>query len=105
MKFLKGLLEEELENSIRIEKSYEDALRSFPRGSLAKKKINGHYYYYLFYRESQGKVKSRYLGKLSEIQVKELEEQIQKRRNYEKLMREAARQIIYLRKVIRVRSI
>ncbi len=105
MKFLQGLLEEELENSIRIEKNYKDALRSFPRGSLSKKNINGNYYYYLFFRENPGKVTSRYLGKLSEAQVKELEEQIQKRRNFEKLMREAARQIVYLRKVLRVRAV
>jgi hypothetical protein len=104
MDIMKGLAHEELENSIRIKKAYEDAIKNLPKGALSKKKINGGEYYYLFYRESPEKVRSHYLGKLSDREVKEYQEKIRKRREYEKLVREAQQQISFFRKVLGVRK-
>jgi hypothetical protein len=103
MNIMRGLVEEELENSIRIKASYEKAIQELPRGSLSKKKIHGREYYYLFYRESPRKVRSQYLGKLSEEQVKEYEEKIERRRRYEELVRESKRQISFFKKVKNVK--
>jgi hypothetical protein len=103
MDIMKGLAREELENSIRIKKAYEDALKNLPKGALSRKKINGKEYYYLFYRESPKKVRSRYLGKLSDKEVKKYQEKIRKRREYERLVREAKQQIEFFRRVLGVR--
>jgi len=53
---IKGVLKEELDNSIRMKEKYEQELAKLPVGSLIKKKIKGHEYYYIVLRES-GKVK------------------------------------------------
>ena len=39
MNVIKGVLEEELQNSIRMKKQYERALSELPKGSLVEKKI------------------------------------------------------------------
>ena len=38
---IKGVLKEELDNSIKMKKKYEEELASLPVGSLIKKKIKG----------------------------------------------------------------
>ncbi len=47
---IKGVLAEELANSLRMKKNYEKELRQLPRGSLAVRKIKGREYYYLAQR-------------------------------------------------------
>ena len=59
---IKGVLREELRNSLRIKKRYEHELAKLPKGSLVKKKIKGHEYYYLVLRE-EGEVRFIYKGK------------------------------------------
>lgn len=41
-------------------------LKELPKGSLYKKKIKGHDYYYLVYRDENGKVALDYIGKADE---------------------------------------
>jgi hypothetical protein len=36
---IKGVLSEELENSLRMKKGYEENLKRLPKGCLAKRKI------------------------------------------------------------------
>jgi hypothetical protein len=59
---IKGVLKEELDNSIRMKESYEKELAKLPVGSLIQKKIKGHIYYYVVLREN-GDVKFNYQGK------------------------------------------
>ncbi len=40
---IKGVLREELDNSVRMQKRYEEELERLPVGSLVRKKIKGHY--------------------------------------------------------------
>jgi hypothetical protein len=47
MKIIKGVLEEELKNSLRMQDEYEKALAALPRGVLVKKYVKGYQYYYL----------------------------------------------------------
>jgi len=42
---IKGVLAEELENSLRMQKDYESALNKLPEGCLVKKEIHGYDYY------------------------------------------------------------
>jgi hypothetical protein len=47
MKIIKSMLEEELANSLAMKKNYEKELAKLPKGSLIKKNVKGHEYYYL----------------------------------------------------------
>ncbi len=73
MGVIKGALKEELNNSLQMKKSFERELAKLPKGSLIKKKIKGHEYYYLLLRE-KGKVKFIYKGKIPDDEVKKFKE-------------------------------
>ena len=51
MPVIKSVLKEELENSLRMKSDYERELAKLPKGSLIKKRIKGHEYYYLVFRD------------------------------------------------------
>ncbi|MFC1699930.1 hypothetical protein ACFL1I_08285 [Candidatus Omnitrophota bacterium] len=101
MGVIKGVLREELENSIRLIKDYQQALKKHPGGSLIRKKIKGRKYYYLAYREGN-KVKFIYKGKkISKEDLEQLQKSKQLRLKYKKLIQKLNKRIKYLRKVIR----
>lgn len=101
MGVIKGVLKEELENSIRMKKDYKKALRSYPGGCFVQKRIRGHRYYYLAIREGK-KVRFIYKGKrLSKEDLARLEKSKQMRKKYKNLIRKLDRQIKYLRKALR----
>lgn len=97
---IKSVLKEELVNSQRMQRRYEQALRRLGKGSLVMKRIGGHSYYYLAIREGR-RVRFRYLGKLS---VKERQERLAQRRQrgqYRRLLREVKQQIRFLERSLR----
>ncbi len=100
MKVIKSVLKEELANSLAMKKSYERELARLPKGSLVRKTIKGHEYYYLQVRE-KGKVKFLYKGKLSAGQIEEYEQAKQYRAKYRKLLSEVNKQIRFLRAALR----
>jgi len=100
MGIIKGVLKEELDNSIRMKKDYERELSKLPKGSLVKKRIKGHEYYYLITREG-GKVKFIYKGKVSEEEVKRYREAKKYRAKYRKLLSQVKKQIKFLRSTLR----
>ncbi len=104
MKIIKGVLEEELRNSLRMKEEYEKALASLPKGALVKKKIKGHSYYYLIRREGK-KVKFEYKGKLSPEEIKKYEEAKILRSKYRKMLSQVNRQISFLKKVLNGKKI
>jgi len=100
MKVIKSVLREELANSLAMQKSYERELAKLPKGSLVKKTIKGHEYWYLQVREN-GKVRFLYKGKLSAKEIEKYEQAKQYRAKYRKLLSEAKKQIKFLRKILR----
>jgi hypothetical protein len=104
MKIIKGVLEEELQNSIRMKRQYEKALSGLPKGSLVEKKIKGHIYYYLAIRESD-KVKFIYKGKISEEEKKKYMEAKKLRAKYRKFLSQLNKQIAFLKKALNDKSI
>ena len=104
MKVIKGVLEEELQNSLRMKKQYEKALQEFPKGSLVEKKIRGHKYYYLAVREGK-KVKFIYKGKISEEEKKRYMEVKKLRAKYRKLLSQLNKQIAFLKKALNGKEI
>jgi hypothetical protein len=100
MRVLKGMLKEELGNSLRMQKSYDRELARLPKGSLVKKTIRGHEYYYLVMRE-KGKVKFVYKGKSPDSEVKKYMEAKKYRAKYRRLLSETKKQIKFLRSALR----
>ena len=84
MEIFNGIIEEELNRLKSLKRQYEHELSSYIKGCLVKKNIKGHIYYYLNYRDNKKKV-FKYLGKLNEDEVSDIEKKIEKRRNIKKL--------------------
>ena len=97
---IKGVLAEELQNSLRMKKEYEEALRKLPKGCLAVRKIQGHEYYYLVKRIDK-KVKYIYKGKISGDEIKKYDEAKVLRAKYRKLLSQVKKQIRFLRSSLR----
>jgi len=97
---IKGTLAEELENSLRMKKEYEEALGKLPKGCIAVKKIKGHKYYYLVKRIGS-KVKYIYKGKLPKEEVKRYEDTKHLRAKYRNLLSRVKKQIKFLRSALR----
>ena len=97
---IRGVLQEELVNSRRMQRRYEQALHRVGKGSLVKKRINGRAYYYLAAREG-GRVRFRYLGKLSAQELRERQAQRRQRGQYQQLLREVKQQIRFLERSLR----
>ncbi|MBI5180997.1 MAG: hypothetical protein HZA05_06305 [Nitrospirae bacterium] len=104
MKVIKGVLEEELENSVRQEAAYIKALKGLPAGALVKKEIKGHAYYYIILRE-KGKIKFIYRGKISKDEIKKYEDAKKMRAKYRKLLSQVRKQISFLKKALHAKEI
>ena len=97
---IKGVLAEELENSLRMKKEYEGVLGKLPKGCLSVKKIRGREYYYLVKRIGD-KVKYVYKGKISEEEKKKYGKAKTMRVKYRKLLSQVKKQIRFLRSSLR----
>src|SRR3989338_2146011 len=87
---LEGVLKEESSRLKEAEKSYLREIRKLPKGSFQKKKIRGILYAYLVYREGAVVIR-KYLGRFSKGKYSDLQEQIEQRQKYEKLLRAVKR--------------
>jgi U3 small nucleolar RNA-associated protein 14 len=98
---IKSVLREELQNSLRMKKQYERELAKLPKGSLVKRIIKGHEYYYLVYREN-GKFKSIYKGKsVTKRELKKYQDAKELRAKYRHSLSKLKRQIHYLEGALR----
>lgn len=97
---IKGVLAEELENSLRMKKDYEKALSELPKGCLVVKRIRGHEYYYLVRRAAE-KISYTYRGKVSEKEKKRYGEAKALRAKYRKLLSQVKKQIKFLKSSLR----
>jgi len=104
MDMVKSMLREELEHSLEMREHYRSALSLLPPGALVKKRINGGEYWYVVSRED-GKVKTRYVGKVGGREAASVQSEMEKRRHYKGLLREAEQKIRYLQKVINVSAV
>jgi len=97
MRVLKGILKDSLAYYERLQRDLERRLARLPKGSVKRRCIRGHWYYYLQRREG-GKVVHQYLGRL---QPGELLKQIDERHRLKKEMAKvrAALQLLPKRKL------
>lgn len=98
MEILNGILKEELSRLKNLKKSHENKLSKFPKGSLIKKEIKGHIYYYLNYREGEKSI-FKYLGKLDKEEISQIKLKIEERRKLRKLYIQVKNNIIKLEKM------
>jgi hypothetical protein len=95
---IKSVLREELRNSRQLKRRYEGQLKQLPKGSLVKKRIKNHEYYYLVLRE-KGKVRFIYKGKkVSSAEKKKYSEAKRLRAKYRRLLSQVNKQIKFLEK-------
>ena len=97
---IKSVLREEQVNSLRMQERYEEELSKLPKGSLVKRLIKGHAYYYLVYREA-GKVHSVYRGQPGAEEIERYRVVRDQRAKYRKLLSKVKRQVRFLRGVLR----
>jgi hypothetical protein len=98
---IKGILKEELANSLRMQQRYKLELSKLPAGSISKRSIKGHEYYYLVYREN-GKFKSVYKGKsVSSNELGRYGQAKELRAKYRKALSQLGKQIRYLKGALR----
>ena len=97
---IKGVLQEELGNSLRMEREYKAALKRLPEGCLVVKKIRNHEYYYLVKRIGK-KVKYIYKGKVSSKEKEKYAEAKKLKAKYRNLLSRVKKQIRYLRGALR----
>ena len=97
---IKGVLAEELENSLRMKREYEEALKKLPKGCLVLRKIRGHKYFYLVKRMGKN-VRYIYKGKVSEEELKKFKEAKLMRAKYRNLLSRVKKQIKFLRGALR----
>ena len=100
MGLIKGVLKEELQNSLRLKEGYERELKARPGGTIIKKLIRGHVYYYVAFRDG-GKVRFIYKGKeLSREFRDEFEKSKRLRIKYKGHIRQLNARIKYLKKAL-----
>ncbi len=100
---IREILEEELENSVRMERNYSRALGLLPKGSLVRKQIGGSEYLYLAKRVGP-KVEFEYLGKPDPALIEKYEQAKANRAQYRKLRGDVRSQIKFLRRMLRAKQ-
>lgn len=104
MGVIKSVLQEELENFIRMKEEYKRALAEYPGGSYVKKKIRGHFYYYLAFRHGK-KVRFIYKGKvLSKEDIANLKKSKKMRLKYKELIKKLTNRIKFIKRALRGRE-
>lgn len=95
---LRQVIEEQLERSQKSISAYKKKIEEMPKGSLHKKERGKKAYYYLKYRDDDGKRVDKYI-KASD--VTNIKRQISKRREYEKMVKELEEDIQIAKKALR----
>lgn len=99
MGIIRGVLQEELDNSQKVLARYQAEVDKV-KGSLVKKKIGKKYYYYLAKREG-GKVRFMYAGAVSAAIKQKWELDHKKLLDYKSSIKKAKDQIKFLRRALR----
>jgi len=100
MNVIKGVLKEELKNSLRMKRGYESAIKKLPKGTIVFRLIREHKYYYLVSKK-KGKLLYKYKGKLSNEEIRKYEMAKKQRAKYTKMLNQVKNQIKFLRKSLR----
>ena len=101
---LSAILEEESKRLEELRVLYQGKLERLPKGYISIKKINGHEYAYLAFRENK-KIRSKYIGKPSSPEADEVREQIEKRKEIDFKIRVVKERQEELQRILRSKKI
>lgn len=99
MGVIRGVLQEELDNSEKIVARYQEEIDKL-KGALVKKKVGNKCYYYLAVREGK-KVRFIYKGVASEAKKNEFKRNKKKVKQYKDMVKKAKEQIKFLGRALR----
>jgi hypothetical protein len=99
MNVILGTLIEEKQRNLNMQKNCIDEIEKLPKGSLSVKRIGKNEYCYLKYRQGERFI-SEYIGKCDE-NTDDIKKQIEKRRYFEKLLRDLKEEYKLLTKVVK----
>jgi len=99
MNVILGTLIEEKQRNLNMQKNCIDEIEKLPKGSLSVKRIGKNEYCYLKYRQGK-KFISEYIGKCDE-NIGDIKKQIEKRRYFEKLLRDLKKEYKLITKVVK----
>jgi len=99
MSIIEGVLLEERERNLMMQKQYLLEISALPKGSIVKKSKKSGDYYYLTYRKGN-KVVSDYLGKEAQ-KVQEVQQNINKRKYLEGLVKNLRSELKLITKVVK----
>ena len=96
---MEGILRQELLRLKETERSYIREIAKLRKGSLQEKRIKGIAYLYLI-SSKKSKLSYRYLGGISEEELKKLKEDIALRKKYQGLLKEVRQDIKRITKIL-----
>ena len=99
IELIKPTIDRELSRNIKMLYFYVNEIKALPKGNISIKKVNSNSYYYLKYRRDT-KVITDYIGK-DTLQVKSIEEQIKKRKHYQKMVSALLKEQKEIQRIIR----
>ncbi len=99
MGVIKGVLKEELVNSLDLVNRYQEEIAKI-KGCLIRKKIGKRHYYYLAKRQGK-KIKFIYKGPISEEIRKAYSQQRKMLSKYKKLLQKSKRQVTFIKRALR----
>ena len=101
---LSAILEEEAERLKDLCLLYRKKIENLPKGYLSIKKINGHEYAYLSFRE-KSRIRSKYIGKPSSSEAGEVKQQIEERKKIKSKFRLVEERQKELQRILRSKKI
>lgn len=100
MGVIKGVLKEELRNSLRMKRGYESVIKKLPKGTIISRIVGRNKYYYLVFRKN-GKLIYKYKGKMEIDEIQKFETAKKQRARYTKLLSQVKKQVKFLRRSLR----
>jgi hypothetical protein len=100
MAILKGILKESLDYYLDLDNRLKARLKELPRGSILKRRIGRHEYFYLKVRDGR-RVQSKYLGKK---RPEDIEKAIKERRLLKQQLKEVERNVKLLARIMKRRK-
>lgn len=101
MSIIISVLQDELDRNQRAQLAYQKELNQYSKGSLISKKRRSINYFYLAYRDSMNHVKTDYLGNEENSKVKEIREQIKKRKEILLILKDLKKEEMNIKKMMK----
>lgn len=100
MEVILSALQEEKKQAQHLLKRYKEELRDLPQGSFFIRSVGKNRYGYLTFSE-KGRIQQRYLGRLSEEEIKRYRQMTKRKKKLQELRNKAQKQLDFLEKSLR----